>query len=85
MKYLTSKSRFTISGILSAIVGCVSGCLTLYVGFKENAQGEFYDQISGKIDIIYCLQMFLMPFGFFCLISFTLIFLMLGAVSRKKI
>jgi len=40
----------------------MSGILFLYIGFKENTQGEYYDPLTKDIDLPYAAEMFLISF-----------------------
>jgi hypothetical protein len=47
---------------LTFVVSCGVAAVFLYMGFKDNNQGEFYDLQTGAIDIPYSSMLFVSVF-----------------------
>lgn len=65
-----------------AVMGFVAGALVLYIGFRENSQGEYYDPVTGAVDIPYALINFMLPFVLVTLGGFALAFFLLRQFRR---
>jgi uncharacterized membrane protein YeaQ/YmgE (transglycosylase-associated protein family) len=45
-------------GFFALIVGLAAGALALWIGFEHNNQGEFVDNVTGAVNLEYCLLIF---------------------------
>ena len=68
-----SKIEMRMALIIAAVIAAIVATSTLYVGFQHNAQMEFFDTQTGKIDYAYSL----MTFG----VWFAVVFLPVASVA----
>jgi hypothetical protein len=68
----------------SAAAGALAAGAFIRVAFKENPQGEFFDTVTGKVDIPYSCLMFGLWFGFAFVVSASVCVAIWGLVRLAK-
>ena len=66
------------------ILGIIMGCFSVYIGFANNMQGEFYSIDTGKIDISYTLYVFISWFFTVFVVSFVIGFVIYNSYLAIK-
>ena len=67
--------------IISIFIGFIAGSIFLYIGFKHNSQGEFFNSVTRDLDGIYCLVIFISWFLVVSLATFILLSMVEKIVS----
>lgn len=53
------RKRLTIATLIAAATGCVFGGVILWIAFQLNSQGEYFDPVTGKVDLLQSAELFL--------------------------
>jgi hypothetical protein len=48
-----------IAAIIALLLGCAFGSVVLWIAFQNNNQGEYFDPVTGQVDIAYSAELFL--------------------------
>ncbi|GAA0559143.1 hypothetical protein [Rhizomicrobium electricum] len=47
-----------IIALIAGLLGSVSGTVVLWIAFQNNNQGEYFDPLTGQVDIVYSAELF---------------------------
>jgi alpha-glucuronidase len=72
------------AGLIAALLGCAFGGVVLWIAFQENSQGEYFDTVTGQVDIAYSAELFLAASFPFALIVFAALALGLWILPQVK-
>lgn len=48
-----------LAGIVAALAGAGFGAVILWIAFQENSQDEYFDSVTGQIDVAHSAELFL--------------------------
>ena len=56
---MPSRKALTIGSLAVALtLGAANGAVFLWIEFQNNNQGEYYDTVTGQVDLVYCVEVF---------------------------
>jgi len=70
--------------IVGPILGGAIGATSLWIGFHENNQGEFFDSATGKVDWAYAAEIFSMNALAVWLITLVVIGIVLAVLHLTR-
>ncbi len=70
----------------AALAGALSAALFVWIEFQNNNQGEYFDTVTGRVDLPYVALNFAMVFAETAIVVFVpafLVLIMVGWLSRR--
>ncbi len=53
------RRTLVIAALIALLLGIAFASIVLWVAFQENSQGEYFDPVTGQVDIAYSATLFL--------------------------